>query len=125
MRDRHRMPDRDADKDGKQRSVNTGSSGRRSKADIELDEIVHAPARLLIMATLSVVNSADFNFLLKQTELTRGNLSSHLSKLEHAGYVDIKKEFVNKIPRTLIRLSDKGFTAFEQYRKNMKQMLRK
>ncbi|MCB2213748.1 transcriptional regulator [bacterium] len=119
------MPERNAHNDGTQRSDAAGSKAHKSKADIELDEIVHAPARLLIMATLSVVNSADFNFLLKQTELTRGNLSSHLSRLEQAGYVEIRKEFVEKIPRTLIRLSDKGFAAFEQYRRNMTQMLDK
>ncbi len=119
------MPERNAHRDGPQQSSAADPKAHSSKADIELDEIVHAPARLLIMATLSVVNSADFNFLLKQTELTRGNLSSHLSRLEQARYVEIKKEFVDKIPRTLIRLSDKGFAAFETYRKNMSQMLGK
>lgn len=89
----------------------------------EIDEIVHAPARLLILATLYVIGSADFTFLMTQTKLTRGNLSSHLAKLEKAGYVTIKKEFVNRIPRTLIRISKKGQAAFEQYRKDMKKML--
>ena len=60
----------------------------------ELDRVIHEPARLLLVATLSVVESADFLFLMNQTKLTRGNLSSHLSKLQAAGYVEIKKEFV-------------------------------
>jgi DNA-binding MarR family transcriptional regulator len=97
---------------------------KKSKSEIVLDEIVHAPARLLIFATLYVIDSGDFTFLLKQTKLTRGNLSSHLSKLEEVGYVEIKKEFVNKVPRTLIRLSKTGREAFDQYSKNMKKMLR-
>lgn len=89
----------------------------------EIDRIIHEPARLLILAYLSVVESADFLFLMNQTNLTRGNLSSHLSKLETAGYVEIKKKFVDKIPRTLLALTEKGRNAFLQYRRNMKQVL--
>ena len=89
----------------------------------EIDRVIHEPARLLILAYLSVVESADFLFLMNQTNLTRGNLSSHLSKLEAAGYVEIKKEFVDKIPRTLLRLTERGRIAFLEYRRNMKQVL--
>ena len=89
----------------------------------EIDRIVHEPARLLILACLSVVESAEFLFLMNQTGLTRGNLSSHLSKLEAAGYIEVKKEFVEKIPRTLLRLTETGKRAFVSYRNNMKQVL--
>jgi len=89
----------------------------------DIDRVIHEPARLLILAYLSVVESADFLFLMNQTNLTRGNLSSHLSKLENAGYVEIKKEFVDKIPRTLLTLTEKGRNAFHEYRRNMKQVL--
>jgi len=89
----------------------------------EIDRIVHEPARLLILAYLSVVESADFLFLMNQTHLTRGNLSSHLSKLEAAGYIEIKKEFVEKIPHTLLQLTEQGRKAFLEYRHNMKQVL--
>ena len=89
----------------------------------DIDRIIHEPARLMILAYLYVVESADFLFLMRQTGLTGGNLSSHLSKLEAAGYVDIKKEFVEKIPRTLLRLTDKGREAFRVYRQSMKQVL--
>ncbi len=89
----------------------------------EIDRIIHEPARLLILAYLSVVESADFLFLMNQTSLTRGNLSSHLSRLETAGYVEIKKEFVDKIPRTLLALTELGRNAFHQYRRNMKKVL--
>ena len=89
----------------------------------ELDRVIHEPARLLLVATLSVVESADFLFLMNQTKLTRGNLSSHLSKLQAAGYVEIKKEFVEKIPRTLLRLTEEGRNAFVEYRNMMQQVL--
>ncbi|MGB2864148.1 MAG: transcriptional regulator [Sedimentisphaerales bacterium] len=89
----------------------------------EINRVIHEPARLLLVATLSVVESADFLFLMNQTQLTRGNLSSHLSKLEAAGYVEIKKEFVEKIPRTLLRLTEEGRNAFVEYRQKMQQVL--
>ncbi len=89
----------------------------------DIDRVIHEPARLIILAYLYVIESADFLFLMRQTGLTGGNLSSHLSKLEAAGYVDIKKEFVAKIPRTLLRLTDKGREAFRVYRQSMKQVL--
>lgn len=88
----------------------------------DIDRVIHEPARLMIVAVLSVVESADFLFLMNQTELTRGNLSSHLSKLEAAGYVEIKKEFVEKIPRTLLSLTEEGRKAFAGYRKKMQQV---
>jgi DNA-binding MarR family transcriptional regulator len=89
----------------------------------EIDRVIHEPARLLLVAILSVVESADFLFLMNQSQLTRGNLSSHLSKLEAAGYVEIKKEFVEKIPRTLLSLTEKGRNAFAEYRRKMQQVL--
>ena len=89
----------------------------------EIDRVIHEPARLLILAHLSVVENADFLFLMNQTALTRGNLSSHLSKLETAGYVEIKKKFVDRIPRTLLCLTEEGRKAFEEYQSNMKQVL--
>jgi DNA-binding transcriptional ArsR family regulator len=91
---------------------------------LEIDRLIHEPARFSIMAHLYVVESADFLFLERQTGLTKGNLSSHLSKLEIAGYVTINKEFVEKIPRTLISLSRKGSEAFKKYLSEMKWMLK-
>lgn len=89
----------------------------------EIDRVIHEPARLLLVAILSVVESADFLFLMNQSQLTRGNLSSHLSKLEAAGYVEIKKDFVEKIPRTLLSLTEDGRKAFAGYRQKMQQVL--
>jgi DNA-binding MarR family transcriptional regulator len=89
----------------------------------DIDRIVHEPARLMILAILYVVESADFVFLLNQTGLTRGNLSSHMTKLEAAGYIEVKKEFVDRIPRTLLRLTDQGRAAFQAYREKMIRVL--
>ncbi|MDO8124863.1 MAG: transcriptional regulator [Candidatus Hermodarchaeota archaeon] len=91
--------------------------------DDDLDPIVHSPARLKILTVLKEVESADFLFILRQTGLTRGNLSSHLSKLETVGYVTITKEFVEKIPHTLIQLTEDGKKALQTYRQQMIQKL--
>lgn len=92
---------------------------------VDIDRVVHEPARLLILSYLYVVESADFLFLLRQTGLTKGNLSAHLMKLEKAGYVVIEKKFVNKIPRTLLKLSKDGRKAFDSYRQRMAKVLGK
>jgi DNA-binding transcriptional ArsR family regulator len=85
----------------------------------ELDRVIHEPARLLLVALLSSVESADFLFLLKESRLTKGNLSVHLSRLEEAGYLTMKKSFRGKIPHTEFRLTAKGKTAFDDYRKQL------
>ncbi len=87
----------------------------------DLDRLVHEPARLVILALLYPAESADFLFLLNQSGLTKGNLSSHLSKLEQAGYVEIAKGYNGKIPRTLARLTEAGRTAYKRYRQQMKR----
>ncbi len=89
----------------------------------DIDRLIHEPARLMILAVLYVVESADFTFLMNQTGLTWGNLSSHLSKLEEAGYVEIQKEFKGKKPHTMLQLTEKGQAAFRAYRQSMKQVL--
>jgi len=89
----------------------------------DLDRVIHEPARLMIVAYLYVVESADFTFLMRQTGLTWGNLSSHMSKLEEAGYVEVDKSFVERKPRTMLRLTDAGRAAFREYRKRMEQVL--
>ena len=89
----------------------------------DIDRVIHEPARLMILALLYVVESGDFTFLMRQTGLTLGNLSSHLSKLEAAGYVEIEKEFVGKKPHTMLHLTAEGRAAFRDYRQRMKQVL--
>jgi DNA-binding MarR family transcriptional regulator len=82
----------------------------------ELDRLIHEPARLLILTILLPLAEADFTYLLRETGLTRGNLSSHLSKLEEAGYIEIEKTFRGKVPLTLCRLTPTGEEAFAAYR---------
>jgi DNA-binding transcriptional ArsR family regulator len=74
----------------------------------ELDRVVHEPARLAIMSALSACESADFIFLQRITGLSKGNLSSHLGRLEEAGLVSVTKEFVGRIPRTNAALTPQG-----------------
>ena len=86
---------------------------------INVDRIIHEPARLIIVAILYAVESADFLYLLRETGLTKGNLSSHLARLEDVGYVDIEKTFHGKVPRTVCRLTDSGRAAFDGYRERL------
>lgn len=88
-----------------------------------IDSLIHAPARFKIMSNLYLVGWVDFLFLQNLTGLTRGNLSSHLTRLEKAEYVLIKKEFIGKISHTTISMSDKGHKAFNIYRENLKKLL--
>ncbi|MBN1484608.1 MAG: transcriptional regulator [Chloroflexia bacterium] len=91
----------------------------------EIDQMIHSPARLKVMTYLYVVENADFVYLARLAGLTAGNLSSHLSKLEEAGYVIIEKDFKEKKPLTIISLSDEGREAFLAYKRHMEQMLGK
>ena len=90
----------------------------------EVDRMVHEPARLMILMVLYTVERADFTFLMNVTELTDGNLSSHLSKLEAAGYVEVEKGYAGKKPRTRLRLTAVGRQAVEDYRGIMEQALK-
>ncbi|HHL41614.1 MAG TPA: transcriptional regulator [Candidatus Bathyarchaeota archaeon] len=74
------------------------------------------------MANLYVVDTADFLYLMNQLNLTFGNLSSHMSKLEEAGYINVEKEFQDKKPVTKLSLTDLGREAFEDYRQRMKHL---
>lgn len=91
----------------------------------ELDRVIHEPARLQIVALLSAVEAADFLWLLRESGLTKGNLSSHLARLEEAGYVAVEKTFRGKIPLTLLHLTEAGRTAFAGYKRAMKAVLGK
>jgi DNA-binding transcriptional ArsR family regulator len=90
---------------------------------VEVNRIIHEPARLMIVAILSAIESADFLYLQRETGLTKGNLSSHLAKLEEAGYVEIEKTYRGKLPLTICRLSKAGQTAFNEYRKRLKKLV--
>lgn len=88
----------------------------------EIDKLIHEPARLLIMAYLYVVESADFLYLMNQTGLSFGNLSGHMSKLEDVDYIKIEKSFIDNRPNTRLCLTDVGRKAFNEYRNSMKDI---
>ncbi|HOK08109.1 MAG TPA: transcriptional regulator [Candidatus Hydrogenedens sp.] len=85
----------------------------------ELDRIIHEPARLRILTILAGVEASDFNFLLNTLGLTKGNLSSHMDKLEKAGYVKVEKSFNGRIPHTEFQITEKGRDALENYWKEL------
>lgn len=93
------------------------------KALGDVDRTIHEPARLMIVSLLYLVREADFNWLLHQTELTKGNLSAHMAKLEQAAYIDVEKRFQGKMPQTLYRLNKAGRKVLEQYRAAMRKAL--
>lgn len=99
------------------------SSDLRAVTDV--DRLIHEPSRLLIVTILYAASQVDFLFLLRETGLTKGNLSAHLSRLEQAGYVQIEKTFRGKVPQTLISLTPTGREAFENYRKQLKQIIKR
>ena len=101
----------------------SSKESKEVKLVVSVDRLIHEPARFNIIAYLFVVRGADFTFLQTQTGLTWGNLSSHINKLETAGYVVVEKEFVGKKPHTMLHLTDKGRTAFSDYRKKMRKAL--
>lgn len=90
----------------------------------ELDALIHSRIRLNVMAILVSVEDATFAYLKDQTGATDGNLGAHLRKLEEAGYVEVDKEFVDRVPTTRYRLSPKGRRAFAAYVERMERLLR-
>ena len=88
-----------------------------------LDRTIHEPARLAILSILYAVDKADFLYLLKETGLTKGNLSAHLSRLEKAEYIEIEKGYVGKLPQTICRMTVSGRKAFDDYRKQLGDFL--
>ena len=87
---------------------------------LEVDKTIHEPARMVILSFLYVLKEADFLFLLSQTGLTQGNLSSHLTRLEDAGLIKSKKSFIGRRPRTRLSMTGDGIEKFEAYLDTMK-----
>ena len=85
-----------------------------------IDRLIHEPSRLVIMAVLYAGEQVSFLYLLRETGLTKGNLSNHLTRLEQAGYVRIEKSFQGRIPQTLLSITPEGRSAFDTYRTQLK-----
>jgi DNA-binding MarR family transcriptional regulator len=99
------------------------STGSERHPLAEIDQFIHTPARLMVLAHLYVVESVDYVFLNKLTGLTWGNLSTHLTRLEEAEYIQLDKQFKGKKPHTTISLTDKGRKAFKEYKESLQQVL--
>ena len=91
----------------------------------EIDRLIHEPARLTIVTVLNAVDSADFLYLQRETGLTKGNLSAHLTKLQDGGYITIEKTYRGRIPLTICRLTDQGREAFRRYRQYWQEFVKK
>ena len=87
-----------------------------------LDRLVHEPARLAILTALSVCRKTDFMYLLRLTGLTRGNLSTHLTKLENAGLIRIEKRFVGRKPNTMVALTSRGRSTIERHWQQLEEL---
>lgn len=98
-------------------------NGQPSHPRWELDETIHQPVRLSVMAILAQSKKVDFAFLRDYLELTDSNLSRHLTALESAGYIVIDKVFEGKRPRTWLSLSPAGLTAFEKHVQALRQIV--
>lgn len=89
----------------------------------KIDPLIHAPARLMVLSYLYILDSADYVFLMRMTGLSWGNLATHLAKLQDAGYISIDKTFEGKKPRSALRLTGAGREAFRSYKKILKQIV--
>jgi len=97
-----------------------------NKKMAELDKVIHQPVRLQIMSSLvalDVGEQVDFVYLRKILDLTDGNLGAHLNKLEDAGYIKIKKTFVERKPRTFVNATGKGRDAFDEHIAALKKII--
>jgi DNA-binding HxlR family transcriptional regulator len=91
----------------------------------KLDEIIHSKIRLGIMCALINVDEAEFNYLKKNLNVTDGNLSVHLKKLEESEYIKVEKKFVNRKPQSTYQLTSKGKKAFKSYIELMESLVSK
>jgi DNA-binding MarR family transcriptional regulator len=89
----------------------------------DIDQVIHNPTRLMLLSYLYVVERADYVFLKNMSELSWGNLATHLNKLEESGYVEIEKSFRGKKPHSSVHLTPQGRQAFRAYKKQMQQVL--
>jgi len=89
----------------------------------ELNPVIHGKLRLALLSLLSGVEEADFTWLRTKTGSTDGNLGAQLLKLEEAGYVSVKKRFVQRKPQTLYRMTEQGRTALSEYVQALRALL--
>ncbi len=91
----------------------------------EINKTIHEPARLFIMAVLYQSEEVDFLFLLNETKLSKGNIATHIKKLEEEGYIKVKKELLNKKTHSSYSITESGKECFKNYIENMRIILEK
>lgn len=91
----------------------------------QIDDVIHSRIRLAIMSALITIEEIEFTALRSLTKATDGNLSVNLKKLEEAGYLEVKKEFINRKPVSTYSLTGKGKEAFSAYIENLEKLLKK
>jgi len=89
----------------------------------DLDPILHSQLRLSIVSILMTVEDASFTFIKESTNAAAGNISIQIKKLQEAGYVKVKKTFINNYPNTTVSITSKGIKAFEDYVNNLKKYI--
>jgi len=85
----------------------------------DINHIIHTPIRLMIMMYLYTVESVDYVFLRRMTNLTWGSLATHINKLEEANYIEVDKGYRGKKPHSMIRMTEQGRNAFKEYKDRM------
>ena len=89
----------------------------------DIDQVIHTPTRLMVLVYLYVVESVDYVFLQRMTDLAWGSLATHINKLEEAGYIAVDKGYRGKKPHTIIRMTEQGRNAFKEYKDTMQELL--
>lgn len=90
----------------------------------EIDRLVHEPARLRVLTLLAGVQEADFTFILRALQMTNGNLSVHMRRLEEARYVSMTKTFAGRVPKTIFSITTRGRRALEKYWQSLDELRR-
>ena len=98
------------------------SSKQVNQIHNSINRVVHEPVRLAILKILTSAKEVDFNFLLTTLGLTKGNLATHINKLETADFIEVKKEFRGKMPHTSYKITKTGWRQFQKYWENMKAL---
>ncbi len=98
------------------------SSKQVNRIHNSINRVVHEPVRLAILKILASVKEVDFNFLLTTLGVTKGNLATHINKLETSGLIEVKKEFRGKVPHTSYRITRTGRRQFQKYWENLREL---
>ncbi len=98
------------------------SSKQVNQIHNNINRVVHEPVRLAILKILTSAKEVDFNFLLTTLGVTKGNLATHINKLETTGFIEVKKEFRGKMPHTSYKVTRTGRRQFQKYWENLREL---